>query len=122
MGFRIKKSAVNTYNMQELDLKYIEFQNNVIDDLKSGLVNSFDKILINGLKKKGFEFNHRSELNIFIKERCKCEQNNELNKRIYFVDNEPFLIHNYLSPFEFNLKKTKDGATIVADMGSYYYI
>lgn len=69
----------------------LEIQEMITNDLKSQM----EIKLIEGLKKKGFEFETRYELDRFVKTRCRCEDNVEAEQRIYYVDNIPFFLFNY---------------------------
>jgi len=68
---------------------------NVADRIFNDLNNKLDNVIIEALRHKGFEFEHRIKLEYFIKERCRCEDNIDLKERVYYVDNVPFFLHNY---------------------------
>ena len=90
-------------------------------DILNDLSFKFDKLIIEGLKRKGFEFKHKLELEAFIKERCRCEDNVDLKKRTYYIDNIPFFLHDYnIEPIDHI--KTNDGYTITANLGTYTYL
>ena len=72
-----------------INIDYIT--NSLSDDVNSKL----ETIVIEGLKRKGFEFKNKFELVSFLKQRCRCEDNVNLKQRIYFVDDKPFFLHDY---------------------------
>ena len=89
--------------------------------LSNVLADKFDDILIEGLKRKGFEFNHKIHLEYFIQERCECVDDVKRKTKIYYVDNNPFLAHNYSVEFiqDFN---TNEGFKVSASLGSFTYL
>ena len=72
-------------NIQELALQ----------EIAKGLSNKFDELVVEGLKRKGFEFKNISEAEPFIRENCKCEHYSEEHRRVFYVKDEPFLLHDY---------------------------
>ncbi len=97
-----------------------------IHDIASRVYNDLNKKLedyvIEGLKRKGFEFNNKIELESFVKEYCRCEDRPHIKERIYFVNNEPFFLHNYKSePLQTPL--ITDGEfKLTASLGTYAYL
>ena len=67
----------------------------IISRLSDGLNSKIETFVVEGLKRKGFEFNNKFELFNFLKQRCKCDDNVNLKQRIYFVDDKPFFLHDY---------------------------
>ena len=63
----------------------------IADRLKTEIENLF----IEGLKRKGFEFENMIELENFIKSNCKYEDKTDIKQRTYFVNNIPFFLHCY---------------------------
>jgi hypothetical protein len=84
---------LNTAAFENIDLPNYDIIGRLHDDLNRQLEDS----VIEGLKRKGFEFKHKLELETFVKERCRCEDNVDLKERVYYVDNIPFFLHNYKS-------------------------
>jgi hypothetical protein len=70
-------------------------KNQIVEDLSKKLHNEIDNLFIEGLKKKGFEFSDRYEIEDFVKQNCRCEDNPNTKERIYYVFNIPFFLHNY---------------------------
>jgi hypothetical protein len=89
--------------------------------LAEKLSNEFDKIFIEGLRLKGFEFDNQNDLHNFIKENCKAYDYPHLKERVYFVKDIPFLFHNYeviIEPITEKNNKFK----ITANYGTYTYL
>ncbi|MBK5213388.1 MAG: hypothetical protein JJE55_06985 [Flavobacteriaceae bacterium] len=104
-----------------MDLSKYDITQYAIDNLSKGLHKKLDDYLIEGLKRKGFEFKNRMELEAFIKERCRCEDYPDLEERTYFVDDIPFFFHRYKT--EIALPKTEDRKmTITASAGYFSYL
>lgn len=81
----IEKSFANLYdNKHEL-----------IRNIQNDLISQLEKAFIEGLKRKGFEFETKFALEQFVKKHCKCLDNNNLKERVYTVDDIPFLLHKY---------------------------
>lgn len=73
----------------------MNIQDRVIDIITDSLKQKLECLIIEGLKRKGFEFENEIELEKFIKKRCKKKDLTELKKHIYYVDEIPFLAHYY---------------------------
>lgn len=103
-------------------IKINSLQDLAINQLQKNLINQLDNACIEGLKRKGFEFEHPYELEMFVKERCRCEDNIHSKEKVYFVDETPFLLHKY--NVEFNLDTiTENGVTsISASLGEFCYL
>ena len=67
----------------------------VIGRLSSQLNKQLEDYMIEGLKRKGFEFENRIELENFIKSNCRCEDRTDIKQRTYFVNDIPFFLHCY---------------------------
>ena len=90
--------------------------------LNEMLVDKVDSYFIVGLRRKGFEFDNQAELEKFIKERCRCEDYQHKKMRKYFVDDIPFLMHDYNVDFNITRDISDEGHTFSASMGSMYYV
>ena len=75
---------------------------------------------IEGLKRKGFEFKTREELENFIKSNCKCEDNVHLKQRKYFVNDIPFFIHYY--EVDMNINWDSNDSIKSVSYGNYRYL
>lgn len=108
----------NINNLQNPDL----LVGAVISRLSNGLIKQMETIFINGLKLKGFEFETRSELEQFITVHCKCIDNDMVKQKIYYVDNIPFLLHNYETQMDMVNIESDKAHTVSASYGSYAYL
>ena len=63
--------------------------------LSSELNKKLEDYIIEGLKRKGFEFENRLELETFIKNNCRCEDTPHKKERVYFANDTPFFLHKY---------------------------
>lgn len=92
----------------------------VIESVKD-LANQFDEIIHKGLNLKGYTFFDKLELEIFIKENCRCEDYEQLKQRIYYVKDIPFLLHNYEVVYE-PINYNQNNITMSANWGYYKYL
>lgn len=81
--------------------------------------NNFEKCVIEGLKRKGFEFKNRFELVSFIKTNCRCVDIVHLKQKTFFVNDIPFLLYCYKSDTDFTLTDTE---RIYASFTSFFYL
>lgn len=93
---------------------------NLMDKLCNEVVRQLDDYIVEGLKRKGYEFKNQIELKDFIKVNCRCEDKTDMKQRIYFVKDIPFFLHCYeiemLIP-----DKSKEGRIFVG-YGSFKYL
>lgn len=99
-----------------------DMANEISNNIHNDLMNQFDDAIIEGLKRKGFEFKNKLKLETFVKERCRCEDNIYLKERTYYVDDIPFFLHNY--KFDFNIETIHEDrkTTMSANSGSFAYL
>lgn len=91
----------------------------VIGRLSSQLNKQLEDYMIEGLKRKGFEFKNRIELKNFIKSNCRCEDRTDIKQRTYFANDIPFFLHCY----EIKMDLTTDREIkMSANYGSYAYL
>lgn len=93
----------------------------VVNSLSEGFVSKLENLIIEGLKRKGFEFESRIEIENFIKKNCECLDNVSLQERVYYVNSIPFLLHHYgviVDPFI----KDRSVISVDATYGSYEYL
>jgi len=106
----------------ELSINSLLFIDSVIGKLSNDLNKKTEDYVIEGLKRKGFEFNHKLELEEFVKERCRCDDNIDLKEKIYYVDNIPFFLHNYkIEPLKMPSITDKE-YKITSNLGTYAYL
>jgi hypothetical protein len=92
--------------------------NSVIDRLYKEL----DEKVIEGLKRKGFKFKNEIELHAFIQKRCRCQDNIELKQKVYYVDDIPFLLHDYKIGIPKIPSTTHVKNKITVSLGTYSYL
>lgn len=88
--------------------------NEIINQIAKNLSDKFDDLIIEGLKNKGYIFNNRLQTENFIKEYCRCEDNINIQQRIYYVKDIPFLLYNYELKIEYG-----ENNSITASSGTY---
>lgn len=94
----------------------------VIGRLSSQLNKKLEDFMIEGLVRKGFEFENRSELENFIKSNCRCEDRTDIKQRTYFVNDIPFFLHCYEIEMDLNLITTGREVKMSANYGRYAYL
>ena len=118
----MKPTKIRMPNFKDINLQKYDIIEDLISKLHSNINKQLEDYIIYGLKRKGFEFKNKLELEYFVKNRCRCEDNIYLKEKIYYVDDIPFFLHNYKSEplqvpsireIEFN---------ITANLGTYAYL
>ena len=94
----------------------------VIGRLSSQLNKKLEDLWIEGLKRKGFEFKKRIELENFIKSNCRCEDRTDIKQRTYFVNDIPFFLHCYEIEMDLNPIQTDRELKMSANYGRYAYL
>jgi hypothetical protein len=94
----------------------------VIGRISSKLNMQLEDLMIEGLKRKGFEFENRLELEKFIKSNCRCEDRADIKQRTYFVNDIPFFLHCYEIETELTPITTDREVKMSANYGSYAYL
>ena len=89
-----------TKETKDFIVKDFDFFNNITTDAILNLNSQLENAIITALSLKGFDFENKPDLEKFIKERCRCEDNIDLKERTYFVDEKPFFWHSYNSNAE----------------------
>jgi len=93
----------------------------VTSRLFSELQTKLEDYIIEGLKRKGFEFENRTDLEEFIITRCECKDNIHFKERIYYADNIPFFLHKYEIIYK-QITQDNNGIKMSANYGSYAYL
>ena len=115
-------TEVDNCEKKHTDLPNYDIIHDNIGRLSNDLNKKLEDYFIEGLKIKGFEFKHKIELESFIKERCRCEDNINLKEKVYYVDSIPFFLHNYeIEPFQMPSITDKE-YKISANLGTYAYL
>lgn len=92
----------------------------IVDQINEGLIRKLESLVIEGLKKKGFEFTDENELRDFIKTRCRRVDHVDKKEHVYFVDDTPFFLHKYEIIIE--TPQERDGAKITANYGRFAFL
>ena len=94
----------------------------VIGRLSSQLNKQLEDLWIEGLKRKGFEFENRMELENFIKSNCRCEDRTDIKQRTYFANDIPFFLHCYEIEMDLNPIQIDREFKMSANYGHYAYL
>jgi len=117
----MKSIKLNTAAFENIDLPNYDIIDDVIDRLSSELNKKLEDYFIEGLKRKGFEFENRLELETFIKNNCRCEDTPHKKERVYFANDTPFFLHKY--EIEMTNPITLDwDVKMCSNYGSYAYL
>ncbi len=96
------------------------YQKYWIDYLINQLNDQFDEAIIEGLSRKGFNFECKMEIEEFIKSRCRSEDYQKLQQKVFFVDDIPFMVYKYETKID---ETIVDGIPrLTASYGTYSYI
>lgn len=93
----------------------------IVKKLIEGLSNKIDEIIIEGLRLKGYTFKNFIDLSNFISNNCKCIDNVPLQQKTFYVNDIPFLLHNYevkINP----MVKDLNQISLSAEYGTYAYL
>lgn len=107
--------------MYKLNTDAESLQAAVTSRLVSDLQKKLEDFIIEGLKRKGFEFDNKSDLENFIMSRCRAEDNIQEKQKTYFVDDIPFFLHNYEIQMSNVIEQDRD-YVLRANYGSYAYL
>jgi len=94
----------------------------VIGRLFSQLNKQLEDYMIEGLKRKGFEFENRIQLENFINSNCRCEDRIDIKQRTYFANDIPFFLHCYEIEMDLNPITTDREVKMSANYGRYAYL
>jgi hypothetical protein len=73
----------------------LHFNNQLIDNIYNDFIQQTNNIFIEALKRHGYIFNNKEELNIFISNNCEAIVNNSIDQfTTYYVKGVPFLLFN----------------------------
>ena len=116
------KKSNESNDKKHTDLPNYDIIHDDIGRISNDLNKKLEDYVIEGLKRKGFEFKHKIELEAFVKDRCRCEDNIDLNEKVYYVDDIPFFLHNYKSEIITDPKITGDLYRVVGELGTFAYL
>lgn len=108
-------------NLENISNKF-DLINQRIEELYDKLHYKINEIVVEGLKKKGFEFKNKFEVEQFIVANCRCVDNTETKQRIYFVNNTPFLMHNYEVKVDLPKIERCEYVSMYASIGEFAYL
>ena len=118
----MSQEEINTANFKNMELPNYDIIHDVIGRISNDLNKQLEDSVVEGLKRKGFEFKHKIELEAFVKERCRCEDNVDLKERVYYVDDIPFFLHNYKSEIITDPSIKGDTYKVVGELGTFAYL
>ena len=104
--------------MKDTECSYDYISSQISDSLNSKL----DGYIIEGLKRKGFEFENKADLHKFITEKCRCEDLQGVQERVYFIDDKPFFMHRYNTNLDIETIVEDRKTTVSGNYGSYAYL
>jgi len=93
-----------------------------LSKLASGLTQKLEEHMVEGLKRKGFEFDNKADLERFVKLYCRCEDKPYLKQKTYFVYDIPFFLYIYGIEMEMTRLKENGGIKLSATCGSFAYL
>lgn len=105
-----------------LPLSFNNSFNELTRKLCTDLHSQLEDAIIEGLKRKGYEFETKFELEQFAKDRCRCEDNVHFQERVYYVDDTPFFLHNYKVVFDIKTINKERCTKMYAENGSFVYL
>lgn len=73
------------------DMGFDTFQSTMVNNMISNMQNILDDACIEGLKRKGYVFDNRRDLELFVVSNVVCNIYPNNGKRLYLVNNIPFL-------------------------------
>jgi len=99
----------------------MDIQEQITKEVIQNLSTKFDELILEGLSLKGIIFGSREEAEEFIKLNCRCEDNIQFQQKIFYVNDIPFLLHNYEVIFE-PITQDNNGINMNANWGSYKFL
>ena len=104
----------------EMPEQNYDFIHDIISVANDNLITQMNNITIEGLKRKGFEFENNYELTEFLKARCRVTEFE--NERTYYVDDKPFLLHRQDLNINMNNIVDAQDYKLTATYGGYAYL
>ncbi|UII79985.1 hypothetical protein [Flagellimonas sp. CMM7] len=100
------------------------YTEHLTSEICQSMNSKIEELVLEGLKRKGFEFDDKLSLEKFVTTRCRVEDNKEFQEKTYFVDNTPFFLHKYRLTSNQGLGIGFKGHTITleADWGTYMFL
>jgi len=97
-------------------------EENILKEINDLLISKIDSYFKEGLERKGYNFKNKKELENFVTCNCKYEDFSESKQKIYFVNNNPFLMIDYNIDITPIIEDKKGNITIKGSCGSYSYL
>ena len=91
-------------------------------DLYEHLIKQVEDAFVEGLKRKGFAFENRFELESFIKKHCTSFDNITLHEKTYLVKGKAFFLHKYNPEIDIKQVNEERKTTFSATYGSFTYL
>lgn len=91
-------------------------ENFIVNDILYRIQSEFDDNIIKALEAKGYKFENRNELKVFIEKYCRAEKNGKTT--VYFVKEKMFLKYTELDR-DFKIDKINSAYTISIDYGKF---
>ena len=118
----IKENRMDLQAMEYVQYQHRQIQQVIINNTVVFVQKQLENLVIEGLKRKGFLFKNKMELEKFIVSNCRCEDNVNLKKRTYFVNDFPFFLHFYGVQIDSNPVYANGITTISANYGNYAFL
>lgn len=123
MGDKYRMEINNTNPLfKDLYLDDRDVISDMISSMCKDLNTKLETYIIEGLKRKGFEFKTRVGLDKFVIERCRCEDYFDLKQRTYFVDDTPFFFNDYNTEIDLTPISEDGCIKMNASYGTYSYL
>lgn len=94
------------------------------ESLAQSINKQIDDALLEGLKRKGFDFTdkQRQDVEEFIKKYCKCEDNINHKEKVYYVYDKPFMVYDYFTEMDIQWKYLDRETKVIANAGSFRFV
>jgi len=116
----MEKIKMYTQIIEDLNPENYDIIESIMNNSFRDLSEKLDNLIIKALKLKGFEFDNKIELNQFVKNNCRCEDNVDFKERTYYVHDKPFFLHKYKTEVSASPSISVGPLTICCTIGSFY--
>ena len=126
MGLDIKKIELEPIKQQAPEIEGLaelqEINSNITKQISDEILKQFNQAIVEGLKRKGFNFHgDRKKLIRFIENRCHVEENEIQKRRIYYVNNIAFLVWDYNQEISQDIDPETGEITITGTWGEFSF-
>lgn len=124
MKLNLDPTCTRTITKDMIPEKLNTGMHHAADSLAYSINKQIDDVVIEGLKRNGFDFTDRPRQDVeeFIKKYCKCEDNIHHKERMYYVYNKPFLVHDYNIYMDVQWYHSDTQTTVIVDSGSFRFV